>query len=438
MAEGVAQRADSASEARLRRPSRQTGKGVGGREKVPRVHCESLERHSGWMWRLQLKQWYESREALGKQLAKLKIGQYGLRPFGSNQKQIHSRNQSMGCRITKSNVETYQSGVISTLKSFLEFRRMHGLTVYGVVLRDRYMQLLCAEVVKTKCMLLELRDKSKMVSGQVEVDECQSLVAGAEKVHKLLVKRIGVMESSVEKQKRSYWTSVMSWIGASSLRTQRVTRLTPVQVCQRVELTWQSHDYAQWIAVQGSDEQLAEHIRSPIQWRSGLKSTVWVFFDHTPVWLAGAVDERPIYAQFEKASRQARKFRSKQRRQAEKRAVDGVLAEQAAVPELPQPGAAVPQPPVQTVSAGSGATQKARLTLILFQSVEKWFDSESTPVGFGQVRNQRVPESPGLHGVLIVKSSQHCRRVGSGRGSGDALERLWRGSGDPLDIFLFF
>ena len=275
MAEGVAQRADSASEARLRRPSRQTGKGVGGREKVPRVHCESLERHSGWMWRLQLKQWYESREALGKQLAKLKIGQYGLRPFGSNQKQIHSRNQSMGCRITKSNVETYQSGVISTLKSFLEFRRMHGLTVYGVVLRDRYMQLLRAEVVKTKCMLLELRDKSKMVSGQVELQECESLVLSAEKVHKLLVKRIGVMESSVEKQKRSYWTSVMAWIGASALRTQRVTRLTPVQVCQRVELTWQSHDYAQWIAVQGSDEQLAEHIRSPIQWRSGLKSTVW-------------------------------------------------------------------------------------------------------------------------------------------------------------------
>ena len=144
-----------------------------------------------------------------------------------------------------------------------------------------------------------------------------------------------------------------------------------------------------------------------------------VFFDHTPVWLAGTVDERPIYAQFEAASRQAKKTMSRQRRHAEARAAGQVLAEQAAVPELPQPAAAVPvpglpQPPVQTVSAGSGATQKARLTLILFQAVEKWFDPESTPVGFGQVRNQRVPESAGLHGVLIVKSAQHCRRGGSG------------------------
>ena len=163
-----------------------------------------------------------------------------------------------------------------------------------------------------------------------------------------------------------------------------------------------------------------------------------VFFDHTPVWLAGTVDERPIYAEFEAAARTARKRMSRQRRQAEARADGQVLAEQHAGTVLPQPSAPVQgaDRPVQTVSAGSGASQKSRLTLILFQSVEKWFDSESTPVGFGQVRNQRVPESPGLHGVLIVKSSQHCRRVGSGRGSGDALERLWRGSGDPLEIFL--
>ena len=114
-----------------------------------------------------------------------------------------------------------------------------------------------------------------------------------------------------------------------------------------------------------------------------------VFFDHTPVWLAGTVDERPIYAQFEAASRKARKTMSRQRRQAEARADGQVLAEQQAVPELPQPAAAVPvsvlpQPSVQTVSAGSGATQKARLTLILFQAVEKWFDPESAPVVLGR------------------------------------------------------
>ena len=219
------------------------------------------------------------------------------------------------------------------------------------------------------------------------------------------------MESDTDQQRRKYCTSVLAWVGASALRTQRVTRLTQAQVCQRVELTWQSHDYAQLLAVRGTDEELVEHIRSPTEWRSGLKSTVWVFFDHTPVWCAGTVEERPIYAQFESANCQARKQQSRQRRQAEARGVESVITELGAVPVLPQTSAQVPVP-VQTISAGSGASQKSRLTLIVFQSVEKWFDPESVPVGFGQVRNQRVPESPGLHGVLIVKCSQHCRPPG--------------------------
>ena len=110
------------------------------------------------------------------------------------------------------------------------------------------------------------------------------------------------------------------------------------------------------------------------------------FFDHTPVWCAGTVDERPIYAEFEAAARTARKRMSRQRRQAEHRADGQVLAEQHAGTVLPQPSAPVQgaDRPVQTVSAGSGASQKSRLTLILFQSVEKWFDPESTPVVLGR------------------------------------------------------
>ena len=64
--------------------------------------------------------------------------------------------------------------------------------------------------------------------------------------------------------------------------------------------------------------------------------------------------------------------------------------------------------PVQTVSLGSGASQKTRLTLILFQSVEQWFDPEvAVPKAYAQVRDTHRPEflrEPSLHGILIVSS----------------------------------
>ena len=66
--------------------------------------------------------------------------------------------------------------------------------------------------------------------------------------------------------------------------------------------------------------------------------------------------------------------------------------------------------PVQTVGPGSGADQKHRLTLILFQSVEKWFQASETPVGRGEVRSQRDSGRAPLRAVLIVKCKQQCRQ----------------------------
>ena len=68
---------------------------------------------------------------------------------------------------------------------------------------------------------------------------------------------------------------------------------------------------------------------------------------------------------------------------------------------------------VQTTAPGSGAAQKSRLTLVVFQSVEQWFAPDQVPVGRGEVRNQREPSSPSLQGVLLVKASQHVRLFSS-------------------------
>ena len=39
------------------------------------------------------------------------------------------------------------------------------------------------------------------------------------------------------------------------MTTQRISRLTSPQIAQRVELTWQSMDFALYQAVHGTDEQ---------------------------------------------------------------------------------------------------------------------------------------------------------------------------------------
>ena len=75
---------------------------------------------------------------------------------------------------------------------------------------------------------------------------------------------------------------------------------------------------------------------------------------------------------------------------------------------------AVDNVPRHTVAPGSGSDQKSRLTLILFQSVEHWFSPSQTSKGHGCVRNQRDSSLPSLHGVLIVKSSRHCRLTSPG------------------------
>ena len=208
------------------------------------------------------------------------------------------------------------------------------------------------------------------------------------------------MASYRETQQHKYWDTVAVMIGASSLKPARVTRLKPQEVQLRVDLTWQSHDWAQYIAVSGSDEQLAEHVRSPSEWRDGLQSIVWVFWDHAPIWCSPGVAERPLYSEVEAASRQQRKVMSRKRRKWEKDAISEVLVAQSD---------SVSDRPVQSVSLGSGASQKSRLTLIQFQTVEKWFDASSLPVGHGCVRDVRSAQSTNLHGVLIVKCSQHCR-----------------------------
>ena len=160
----------------------------GSRDRVPRLSAEQLERDSGWPWKRQLRQWFEDQVPLSKKMAELKIGVWGLRPFGSPKAQCKRQSKSMGCRLYSSR-ENYQSSVLRALKAFFEWRRSHGITVTSAVLRDRYMALLRAEATKSKVALHELRAKLQSATLQGEVEECSALIKQFDKNRKLLLSR---------------------------------------------------------------------------------------------------------------------------------------------------------------------------------------------------------------------------------------------------------
>ena len=144
-----------------------------------------------------------------------------------------------------------------------------------------------------------------------------------------------------------------------------------------------------------------QHTVEPRQWRRNVKQTVFVAWDHCPVWLKCTGDEKVILSEAERLSRRQRKRRSQQAREAASVAVARAVAQ--------ENGAAVDSAN-QVVGPGSGSDQKSRLTLILFQSVEGWFDPDAVPSAHACVRSQLDKTVPSLYGILLVKCSRHCRQ----------------------------
>ena len=122
-----------------------------------------------------------------------------------------------------------------------------------------------------------------------------------------LQSRISYMEK-VDKNVLKYFERVIvPAVGAVFRKPQRKTRLTPVEEQLRVELAWQGFDRAQWVAMYGTDSDLLEHCKDPVQWRERAWNTVWIFWDHVPVWLLCTGEEKILFSSEESVSWQARK-----------------------------------------------------------------------------------------------------------------------------------
>ncbi len=153
-----------------------------------------------------------------------------------------------------------------------------------------------------------------------------------------------------------------------------------------------------------------------------LAGTVWIFWDHVPVWLRATGEGRVLFSEQESTSYAERKRLSRKTKDAVAQyfaGLEGAGAEptgesELQLQELLQEAKGLAEAsgtvrPVQTRGVYSQGGDKYRLTLILFQSIEQWFNPGATPVGRAEVRSQKDQSQASLQGILIVYGSVHCR-----------------------------
>ena len=299
---------------------------------VPTHVRRQVEKFSGFSWQTVLG-WYRRKEEFGQEFGRLRLGKWGLRPFGSCLAQSKKASQSTGARIRKP-TQDYQSSVISSLKQWFERERTHGHEVRTSVLKDFYIKFLERQCATCKAQLIHvsqctarLKEKAQSWgSGLLQSEDQKLALQEASRLakqqsqllsdHEKLEDRIKKMGSQSRKTVDNYFSKVLVKICAHLCKPQRKTRLTSDQEAVRVLLTWQSFDRAQYVAVHGSDEELLEQVCNPDQWRRDLKSTVWAMWDHAPVWLLCKGDHKVAFSDKEISAAGQRRRLSKKSKDA--------------------------------------------------------------------------------------------------------------------------
>ena len=109
-----------------------------------------IAEHAGFHWKV-LAKWYAVKQDIFQQIAKLKLGKHGPRPFGSNER-LTGKSKAQ-CRLRGQEVtENYQCDIIKQLKNFVDLERSRGHTVTVVMLKDYYLKYLTRFAVKYRLM----------------------------------------------------------------------------------------------------------------------------------------------------------------------------------------------------------------------------------------------------------------------------------------------
>ena len=150
---------------------------------------------------------------------------------------------------------------------------------------------------------------------------------------------------------------------------------------------------------------------------------MWAFWDHAPVWLKVTGDSKVLFSEKEATNEQQRRRLSKKSRDAASDFYaalvspdpsEGVAEAHQELLKLAREAQSACensecQRPVQNRGVYSASGDKYRVTAIVFQSVDKWFDPAEKPVGHACIHSQKDSAVPPLHAVLIVHGKSHCR-----------------------------
>ena len=369
-----------------------------------------IERSSGFSWKTVI-QWCRRKEEFAKEFSRLRLGKWGLRPFGSTLASSRKQSSSLGCRIRKKPRQDYQSAVILQLKVWFERERQYGHEVRTSLIFEFYLKFLEKQCALCKAQLAHVgqlagRLKDKAVawgSGKLSPDDQQAALSEASRLsvsHKQLTSdrkqledRITMLTSSSRPKVDKFFSKVLVKIGAHLRKPSRKTRLTSDQEAVRIALTWQSYDRAQYVAVQGTDEELLEQVHSPAQWRENVKKTVIASWDHAPVWLMVSGDSKVAFSQNEVSREGSRRRLSKKSKDAacefyaalvQPDSEDGVYEARSRLLQLAAEAKQAEEShgksaPVQSRGVYSPGGDKYRVTAVVFQSVVDWFDPSKTP-----------------------------------------------------------
>ena len=130
----------------------------GSLSEVSQVLKREEEEWSGFSWKV-LTSWFQQKSQLQADFRKLRVGVWGLNPIGCSMPLLSRKSISQGKRVQRVKKDTYQSAVLRKLQHWFESQRNAGISVYSVVVRDRYMKCLEQAIVEQKCKLLELQSE---------------------------------------------------------------------------------------------------------------------------------------------------------------------------------------------------------------------------------------------------------------------------------------
>ena len=323
------------------------------------------------------------REEYQREVAEARLGKFGLRPFGSVLADQKRRSKSLKARIDRSKFlkpadgtkKEPLRGVLFQLQKFLDTERQRRNEVRPTHIRTRF----TAQLKVEKDVQVALRDaKSQGFQPYVL---------------KAVEDRLQAFADPLYDRRKYERTSVWPKIGGRARFGQKLcsTKNNPDKgLCL---LGWATHDHAQWLVANGSQEQLTAYVRDPEKYQKNRKKLKVVQFDQTGFWGKLRGEEASILAEWE--TRQNHQNRQLKRWMREAETHEDQRVVQAMIDALQDE---MGNRPVQHRQLFSQGGDKHRWTVLTNLCQVGWFDPDCAQ-----------PRSEPLRYVLLTTCSRLCR-----------------------------